>query len=107
MSFQKYLQTIDAINPGKIYVENVRSFLRVSTFYARFLCELAVQDRIFEKKIGLVCPNSNCNRIIKEFNSEKEIPDTITCTICESNEEEEFTFKTINLKKIKYYKLKK
>lgn len=107
MSFQKYLQTINTINPGKIYVENVRSFLKVSTFYARLLCELAVQDRVFEKKIGIVCPNPNCNRVLKEFSSEKDIPETITCSICESNDEEEFVFKTANLKKVKYYKLRK
>jgi hypothetical protein len=107
MSFQKYLQTISSIDPGAIYVENVRSFMRTTTFLAKFMCEVAVKDRIFEKRIGLVCPNDSCKRIIKSFTNEKEIPATIICHNCESNDEEEFEFDTSKLKRITFYKLRK
>jgi len=103
MLFQKFLQTISGIDPGKIYVENVRSILDVSTEHARRICEMAVIDKIFERKIGLVCPNEN--RVIREFSSLNEIPETITCSLCEANDEEESTFNTSDLKKIVYYKI--
>jgi hypothetical protein len=105
MLFQKFLQTISGIDPGKIYVENVRSIMNVSTEHARRICEMAVIDNIFERRIGLVCPNDN--RILREFSNLVEIPEIITCSLCEANEEEESTFETSKLKKIVYYKMKK
>lgn len=104
MSFQKYLQTISTIDPGKIYVETIRSFMNVSTHRARTLCEMAVMDNLFIRKIGIVCPNDE--RIIEEFDSLNEIPDSITCHFCELEGKENCSFKTINLKKVTFYKLK-
>jgi hypothetical protein len=104
MLLQKYLQTIDGIDPGKIYVENVRSLYNLPRFAARLICEMAVQENIFSKKVGLVCPN--CNRIIEEYNSIEEMPKEIHCHICESEEFENSDFTTETLRKEKYYKLK-
>ncbi|MBK7882475.1 MAG: hypothetical protein IPJ81_00530 [Chitinophagaceae bacterium] len=50
MLLQKYLQTIEKINPNKIYVENVRGFFKVPTFVAKLMCEMAVVDKVFIKK---------------------------------------------------------
>lgn len=107
MLFQKYLQTISTVNPNKIYVENVRSYLKVPTFLARLLCEMAVVDNLFIKKIGIVCPNSNCKRILASYTSYESIPETITCSICEDEDQTEYTFQTENLEKIEFYQLKK
>jgi len=103
MLLQKYLQTIDNIDPGKIYVENVRSLYNLPRFAARLMCEMAVQEHIFTKKIGVVCPN--CNRIIEEFDNINQIPETIYCHICDAEDAEQNTYKTENLKKEEYYKL--
>ncbi len=103
MSFQKYLQTISQIGSGKIYVENVRNALRVSAHKAKVYCEMAVADNLFERKIGLVCPNDN--RIIAEFDSESEMPISITCIVCSAEGIEPDTFKVSELSKITYYKL--
>jgi len=105
MSLLKYLQTIEGIDPGKIEVENVRSILNVNSRSAKFICEMAVQEKLFIKKIGLVCPNEG--RVIEEFDSYNEIPEQITCHICETDEREHSTFKTSQLQKIEFYKLKK
>jgi hypothetical protein len=107
MLLQRYLQTINELNPNKIYVENVRSFFKVPTFVARLMCEMAVVDKLFTKKIGLVCPNSDCNRIIASFSSEKDIPQEIECSICEDEDKEIFSYKTKDLEKIEFYQLKK
>jgi hypothetical protein len=103
MLLQRYLQTIDNIDPGKIYVENVRSIYNLPRSLARFICEVAVQERIFSKKIGIVCPR--CNRIIEEYNSYSEIPSDVYCHICEAEEAEQFLYKKSDLKKEEYYKL--
>lgn len=105
MSLLKYFQGIHNIDPGKIYVENVRSILNVSTSAARTICEMAVRDNVFTKKIGVVCPNDN--RIIAQYNSLSEIPEFTTCEICESEDRDQFTFQTNQLEKIEFYKLNK
>ena len=101
MSLQKYLQTIS--HSGKIYVENVRAALHVSTLKARTYCEMAVADNLFVRKVGVVCPNDK--RIIAEFNNENDIPDEITCNVCRADGIEPDTFKTKDLQKIIFYKV--
>lgn len=105
MSLLKYLQTINTIDPGNIYVENVRSVLKVSSSSAKLICEMAVQENLFVKQIGLVCPNED--RIIKQFNSYEEIPEEITCQNCEAMEEDVFVFNTSQLRKVEFYQLNK
>ena len=105
MFLQKYLHTIEGIDPGKIYVENVRSLFNISHTLARFICEVAVKDSVFSKQIGLVCPN--CNRVIAHYSSIAKIPQNIVCHICESEEQEQYSFNTTDLQKIEFYQLKK
>jgi hypothetical protein len=105
MSLLKYLQTINTIDPGNIYVENVRSVLNISGSSAKLICEMAVQEKLFVKQIGLVCPNED--RIIKQYNSYDEIPEEITCQNCEAMEEDTFVFATSQLRKVEFYQLNK
>lgn len=107
MSLQKYLQTIKGIDPGKIYVENIRSLYNTSRYNARLILEMAVQEGILERKIGIICKNSDCQRVIASYNSLDEIPETITCSICESEEKDEYEFLTRDLEKVEFYKMKK
>jgi hypothetical protein len=105
MLLKKYLQTIEALDPGKIYVENIRSFFHVPRYVAKLMCEMAVVDNLFEKRIGLKCPG--CSRIISSYSKESDIPEYITCDICENDDKEEFEFKSSDLQRITFYKLKK
>lgn len=105
MSLTKYLNTIKSIDPGHIYIENVRSVLNVSRFRAILLCEMAVSYGTFEKKVGVFCPNED--RIIESYSAESEIPEEIKCFICEALDENDFVFKTNRLRKITFYQLRK
>ena len=105
MSLQKYLETISTIDPGKIYVENIRSFMKVSSQKARTFCEMAVRERLFVRKIGLICPNEE--RVLEEYDDENQFPETITCHICQAEGKEMYSFKTSELKRIVFYKLNK
>lgn len=105
MSSTRSLQIIDRLDPHMIYVEHVRQVLNTSAKRARIYCEMAVREKLFIRKIGLICENTNCARVIAEFNTLEEIPTTIICDTCESNDEETYEFETANLKKIIFYRL--
>lgn len=108
MSLQKYLQTIKSIDTGNIYVENVRSVYKIPRFAARVLCEMAVIDNVFVKRIGLICPSKDCNqRIIADYSSYLDIPEEVVCHICEAEENDTYVYKTSELDKIEFYQLKK
>jgi len=104
MSLTKYLQVIKGIDPGKIEVENVRSILNTSRFNAKLICELAVQDGLFEKRIGFICPNEG--KIIEDFDyNTVDFPETLTCNTCENDDQEQFAFKTSELRTVEFYRL--
>jgi hypothetical protein len=98
---------IEQLNPAKIFVENVRSLLNISRLEARTLCEMAVSDQLFEKRVGLVCPDDNCNgRILADFKWGEQMPESISCKICQVEDREQSTYRTSDLKKVEFYKLK-
>jgi|SRR4051794_24032279 hypothetical protein len=105
MLLQKYLRTIERLDPGKIYVENVRAFFKVPTVVAKLMCEMAVVDKLFEKKIGLVCPG--CGRILASYYKESEIPVDVLCDICEADDKDIYEYKSIDLERITFYRLVK
>lgn len=101
----KKQKVIEETIPDRVHVENVRSFFSTSTWAARQLCEMAVREGLFDPRIGLICPNSECERIINSYGLEDEIEDTIFCETCESRELDH-VFETKDLKRIKFYRLK-
>jgi hypothetical protein len=105
MFLQKYLQTIEQVNPDRIYVENVRSFFNVPRIVAKLLCEIAVVDKSFKKKIGYICPVHK--HIIAGFSENEQVPETIICDICEGEECTTFEYKTSDLNTIEFYQLLK
>src|SRR5476651_394387 len=102
-----FLHKIKEIRPGNIYVENIRSVFDISRVEARTFCEMAVNSNIFERRIGLICPNSSCNgRILADYDSESDIPNEITCENCELEGEDSFVYDTSKLEKIEFYRLR-
>jgi len=109
----KYLKAIKDFSPGKIYVENVRSLYNIPRSKARIICEMAVHEGLFEKRIGLICPAQTCHgRIIADYSSLNDIPEMIECNICSNEQDEDAQsvqslYKTSDLKKIVFYQLKR
>jgi len=54
--FTRKLKLLEAMDPKRIYVENVRHFLGVNERFARWLCEKATRDGFFEKWISYEHP---------------------------------------------------
>ena len=94
------------IDPDRFYVENIRSFYNLTTPVARFLCELAVKHKLFNKKFGLICPNEECGCIIKSYAPGEPIDDLLTCETCEILGREPYQFSSDSLKRMPYYQLR-
>ena len=102
-----YWSKINQLNPSQIFVENVRSLFKISRIEARTLCEMAVTDKLFEKRVGFICPSKSCNgRIIGDFKYGSIIPETIDCLICEAEDNEFHAYRTNDLKRVEFYRLK-
>jgi hypothetical protein len=91
------------IDPQHIYVENIRAFFGLPYKFAKFLCDMAVADKYFQKCYGVKCPG--CHRIVKSYSSLDLIPDEIECDICEGLENESFTYTKDQLNIVEYYRL--
>ena len=99
----KKLDIIEKTDPDRIYVKNIRAFYNLPYMAARTLCELAVKEHIFKKKIGVLCPNDK--QIIKSYDFEEQQDETVTCLQCQLREDERFSFDTKDLDKVTFYQL--
>ncbi len=91
------------INPERFYVENVRSFFNLSFGLAKLLCEMAVREKYFVKKIGLECPNDSS--IIASHEAEERLSGMVRCETCEILGREKYNFDSKQLKQIIFYQL--
>lgn len=118
--FEKFLKTIRAIfpsdpqdvarfeealtklNPDKIYVENVRSLLDISHERASKLCEIAVRQGVFERRVEVLCPDGT---VAASASSESLLPVTVQCWVEEDGHYEQNEHSTAVLQKMIYYRL--
>ena len=105
--FKKFLhrkaEIAKSTDPERIYVENVRSFFNVPTRVAKLICNIAVRNGVLRKKYAVECKNVDCQRIIKTYNSELDLPAKTHCRTCELEGESEFEFNTSDLNIVEFY----
>ena len=101
----KRVSVLKNTNPQRIFVENIRSFYNMPYSVAKMFCEMAVRSGLFRKKIGVVCPHSNCGRIVMVVDSEEEIPSVLNCEVCEGLEREGAEFRPTKKDIITFYQL--
>lgn len=90
--------------PGRIYVENVRSFFGISFRMAGALCDLAVRQGLFEKCAGLLCPHDQ--RILFESCGPDDAwPDSLRCSVCEALGIEPHEFSSRECKTLPFYRV--
>lgn len=90
------------LDPDKIYVENVRAALRVSTERAQLFCETAVRQGVFERFIEVLCPDGVA---AKSAPTEADLPATVHCWMEHNGELEEVELPTATLSKTVFYRL--
>jgi hypothetical protein len=95
-------EAIAKLNPEKIYVENVRSLLDVSTWRARQICETAVRQGVFERRVEVMCPDG---AVAASAATESELPETVRCWAETPDGFEESWVQTALLPKQPFYRL--
>lgn len=101
--FDKKFKIINSTVPSRIYPENVRAFFGINRLAARAICNMAVADGVFTRKVGLECPNDG--RIVVSYSEGENIAETVVCDICESRGEDVFEFKSQDMPHIEFYQL--
>lgn len=96
---------LSQLNPDRFYVENVRHLFSLPHPVAKFFCEMAVKQKYFTKKYGVICKNEECKRLIASFDLRSQIPKEIKCEQCELLERDHYVFTPINADIIEFYKL--
>ncbi|RZK33295.1 MAG: hypothetical protein EOO61_15560 [Hymenobacter sp.] len=100
---QSRLNILEHTDPNRIYVENIRSFYGLPTFMAKFLCEMAVKEGLFAKRVGVECPNEG--RLIMTADSVDKLPRVINCSNCEALENDRHEFALSECHLVEFYKL--
>lgn len=116
MLLEKFLDTINKFFPNdylygkeselasldldKIYLENVRSLLDVSSKRAEQICESAVRQGVFSRKIEVLCPDGSA---AITANTENELPDSVLCWTEEDGEFVQVKLPTEKLRRLVYY----
>lgn len=100
---ERQRKAVEAIDPSRIYVENVRAFFGLPTPAARLLCETAVREGAFERHVGVLCPYDR--HMLRSFKSEKDLPDTLECLPCEAEGRDEWVHPTEPLQRLTFYSL--
>jgi hypothetical protein len=77
-------EAISRLDPDKIYVENVRSVLGVSSTEAERICESAARQGVFDRFIEVLCPDGVVATLA---DSEAKLPTTVMCWSDEDSEE--------------------
>lgn len=104
---EKKKEIIEITDPDRIYLENIRSFFNFPGFFAKFLCELAVRRGLFNKRLGILCPNEDCKRIIKSYKYGEKIGETFRCKICQSLGKPIHEFNKYQIEKLEFYQLRR
>lgn len=97
---------IEKTDPQKIYVENIRSFFGVSTKIAQFMCDSLVKQKKLTKRIGYICPNHLCKKIIfseRHGNTLKKAE--VHCINCEIRGQDSFSFDKNKLSTVIFYQI--
>lgn len=100
----RHAEAIAALDPDKIYLENVRSVLRVSTRRAQWICDTAVRQGIFDRYIEVLCPDG---AVAACAHSESELPETVHCIQEHEGRLEEVDLATTTLAKNTFYRFNK
>ena len=96
------LDDLAKLDPSRIYVENVRSILGITTPEARAICENALSQGLFRKGVEVRCPD---DAVAITVDSESNIPESVHCWQTDHGELEEVELLTATLKKVSFYAL--
>lgn len=97
------IQALAKLDPNKIYLENVRSVLGVSSKRALAICEAAVSQGAFQKGVEVRCPDGT---VAASAGSTGELPRIVTCWTDTGDGFEPVELETESLEKATFYRLR-
>jgi len=103
---ERKMQQIKGTDPRRFYVENVRSFFGFPRWLAKLLCYMAARDGYLEKRIGFLCPNSKCHRMVDSMPADAIMgkgAELVECKTCLVREAPQSTFKRDEFGQIEFY----
>jgi hypothetical protein len=98
----KEIEALSSLNPDKFYVENVRSLLNISHASAVRICETAVRQGLFDRRVEVVCPDG---AVVASADSESKLPPMVKCRREEEGHFEIEELPTTTLEKATFYRL--
>lgn len=96
-------EAIAKLNPDKIYLENVRSALGVSSGRAQQILDTAVRQGVFERFVEVVCPDGVA---AASASRESELPEMVHCWQEQDGGLTEVVLPTNTLPKVVFYRLR-
>jgi hypothetical protein len=99
---EKEAQQLSRLNPEKFYVENVRSLLNVSYSSAARICETAVRQGLFERRVEVKCPDG---AVSASAENEAALPPTVRCWTLEEGQYTPVELPTRDLEKVTFYRI--
>jgi hypothetical protein len=105
IAVSKRRELIEKTDPRRIYPENIRSFFHIPRSLAQFLCEIAVREGVFEKRVGYLCPNDDCHRMLIDTAQDFPPEEILHCESCEALERIRSSFSASECRQITFYRL--
>jgi hypothetical protein len=96
------LRVFSALDTQHIYVENVRALLGTNTWIARQICETAVRQGLFVKRIQVLCPDGT---VALTVDDEKAVPEEVQCWREVDGEVEPVAERSERLDRLEFYQL--
>jgi len=98
----RILSMLSALNPDKIYLENVRSVLDVSAAEAKRILEAAERQGLISRGVEVLCPDGS---VAASADSESNLPLGVRCWSEQDGHFEERVTKTEALRRNVFYRL--
>ena len=102
---ERRAQLLEKTDPDRIFMENIRSFFHLPVSMAQFLCNQAVREGVFIRRIGYLCPNDDRHKLIFSIDDGEEVPERVICEVCQMRERFPSEFKVDTLPKFEFYKI--
>lgn len=96
-------EALSRLDPNKIYLENVRSVLGVSTRAAASLCETAVRQGLFSRAVEAVCPDG---AVAATADRIENLPAVLHCWVEVDGQFEESEIPLASARTIVFYRLR-
>jgi len=96
------LDALEQLDPERMYVENVRSVLRVPFAVAQKICDLGVRQGALRRMVSVECPDGS---EAARAEDERQLPESVSCYVEEQGFLRQMEIPTSKLRHVTFYRL--